>query len=131
VLRVSEPGRGSLSAARGSLSAAITNAVVRLHARAYGKGPTRASTRVGDGDYVLCLLRDPFTVSERTLIDAGRATMVTQNREAFYETAERPLRQVVESLVGCPVIAFTAGIATDCDLITQLFVLDPVDSRAQ
>jgi uncharacterized protein YbcI len=114
-----------LDAPRGAVIAAITNAIVRLHARAYGKGPSRASTDLRDGSYVLCMLRDPFTVAERTLIAAGRADSVKENRNAFYETAERGLRQAVESLTGYPVSTFLAGVSVDDDLVTQLFVLDP------
>ncbi|MEA2406412.1 MAG: hypothetical protein QOE69_531 [Thermoleophilaceae bacterium] len=112
-----------LGAPRGLLIASITNAIVRLHARAYGKGPTRASTHLRSGDYVLCVLRDPFTVAERTLIAAGEDSAVVQNRKVFYRVAERSLRDAVERLTGYTVAAFTAGVSVENDLVTHLFVL--------
>jgi uncharacterized protein YbcI len=114
-----------LVAPRGALIASITNAVVRIHARAYGKGPTRASTHLREGDYVLCVLRDPFTVSERTLIAAGETDAVVQNRKVFYRVMERSLRDVVERLTAHTVAAFSAGVSVENDLVTQLFVLEP------
>lgn len=95
-----------------------------MHSSAYGKGPSRARTHLHDGSYVLCMLRDPFTVSERTLISAGRVDVVEASRSAFYETAEPSLRDIVERLTGYTVVSFLANVATDIDLITHLFVLD-------
>ena len=110
---------------RGRTLAAISNAVVRVHARAYGKGPTRANTHLRDGQYVLCLLRDPFTTGEKTLIAAGRADAVHEHRRAFHQTVEVPLREAVENLTGCSVVGFVPGISVESDLITQLFILKP------
>jgi uncharacterized protein YbcI len=108
--------------------AAISNAVVGVHARAYGKGPTRANTHLRDGQYVLCLLGDPFTKGEKTLIAAGRADAVHEHRRAFHQTVETTLRKTVENLTGCSVVGFVPGISVESDLITQLFILRP--SRA-
>jgi uncharacterized protein YbcI len=108
---------------RGRTIAAISNAVVQVHARAYGKGPTRARTHLHDGQYVLCLLRDPFTKVEKTLIAAGRAEPVREHRRAFYETVEGVLREAVENLTACQVIGYVPGVSVECDLVTQLFLL--------
>jgi uncharacterized protein YbcI len=113
---------------RGRTIAAISNVVVRVHARAYGKGPTRASTHVRDGQYVLCLLRDPFTKGEKTLIAAGRADAVHEQRRAFHQTVEASLREAVENLTGYSVVGFVPGVSVESDLITHLFILEP--SRA-
>jgi uncharacterized protein YbcI len=115
---------------RGQTIAAITNSIVRLHARMYGKGPSRASTHLRDGSYVLCMLRDPFTVAEHTLIDCGRLGNVYENRRAFYEAEEAELRSEVERLTGHPVVAFVPGISIENDLVTQLFVLDEGEPAA-
>lgn len=109
---------------RGQLACAITNVIVRLHARLDGRGPTRANTHVQDGSYVLCMLRDPFTVAERTLIEAGRASAVNAKRGAFYAGAGPRLRAEVERLTGHAVVAFIPGVSIEHDLVTQLFVLD-------
>jgi uncharacterized protein YbcI len=117
---------------RGRTIAAISNAVVQVHARAYGKGPTRARTHLHDGQYVLCLLRDPFTKVEKTLIAAGRAEAVHEHRRAFHETVETLLRGAIESLTGYPVVGYVPGVSVECDLVTQLFLLrsSPPDGSA-
>jgi uncharacterized protein YbcI len=109
--------------ARGQVLAAITNAVVHVHARAYGKGPPRADTHLRDGQYVLCLLRDPFTRDEKTLIAARRGDAVHESRRAFYLVVEATLSEAVENLTGYPVAGFVPGISVESDLITQLFLL--------
>lgn len=114
---------------RGRTIAAISNAVVRVHARAYGKGPTRANTHLRDGQYVLCLLRDPFTRGEKTLIAAGRADAVHEHRRAFHQTVEATLREAVENLTGSSVVGFVPGVSVESDLVTQLFILRPSHSN--
>jgi uncharacterized protein YbcI len=113
---------------RGRTVAAISNAIVRVHASAYGKGPTRANTHLRDGQYVLCLLRDPFTRGEKTLIAAGHGDSVHEQRRVFHQTVEATLREAVENLTGYAVVGFVPGVSVECDLITQLFILGP--SRA-
>ena len=114
---------------RGRTVAAISNAIVRVHAHAYGKGPTRASTHVRDGQYVLCLLRDPFTRGEKTLIAAGRADVVYEHRRAFHETVEAALREAVENLTGWSVVGYVPGVSVESDLVTQLFLLESSPSN--
>lgn len=111
----------------GEVCAAISRAVVRLHALAYGKGPAKASTHVRDKQFVLCLLRDPFTRSERTFIAAGRTDVVCENRRVFHEMLERQLRATVEDLTGHRVTAFVPGVSIEADLVSQLFILDPAE----
>jgi uncharacterized protein YbcI len=114
---------------RGRTVAAISNAIVRVHARAYGKGPTRANTHLSEGQYVLCLLRDPFTRGEKTLIAAGRADAVLEHRSAFYETVEATLRETVKELTGDSVVGYLPGVSVESDLVTQLFLLQPSPSN--
>jgi uncharacterized protein YbcI len=110
---------------RGRTVAAVSNAVVRVHAHAFGKGPTRASTHLHEGHYVLCLLRDPFTKGEKTLIAAGRADVVHDSRRAFHETVEAVLREAVENLTGWSVVGYVPGVSVENDVVTQLFLLKP------
>jgi uncharacterized protein YbcI len=110
---------------RGRKIAAISNAIVRVHARAYGKGPTRANTHLHDGHYVLCLLRDPFTKAEKTLIACGRTDAVHLHRSAFHESVEAVLRAAVQDLTSCRVIGYVPGVSIESDLVTQLFLLQP------
>jgi uncharacterized protein YbcI len=110
---------------RGRTVAAISNAVVRVHAHVLGRGPTRATTHLRDGQYVLCLLRDPFTRGEKTLIAAGREDVILEYRRAFHETVEAALCETVENLTGWPVVGYVPGVSVESDLVTQLFLLKP------
>jgi len=69
----------------GTLSAAISNAVVGLVHDYTGRGPTRARTTIG-ADTVVVTLRDSLTKAERTLADCGQATEVLAMRRAFQDT---------------------------------------------
>ena len=57
---------------------------MQLHARLYGRGPTRAKTYL-TGDYALSILEEIFTPAERTLIAAGKGELVQASRTAFQD----------------------------------------------
>src|SRR6185369_5444792 len=81
---MSQSTEHDLPSDRGSARSAIANAIVRLHAEHYGRGPTRARAHVAE-DFVLVVLEDVFTTAERTLVAAGRADRVREARAAFAE----------------------------------------------
>jgi hypothetical protein len=60
---------------RGDLRASISNAMVRLKKRFYGKGPERARTYLND-NYVFCALESGLTRNEQTLVEAGQEDAV-------------------------------------------------------
>lgn len=110
---------------QGPLRGAISDAVVSVYARAYGKGPTRAKTYLDGGDYALCLLGDPFTPAENTLIAMGRADVVHRCRRAFHDVVEDELKETVKRLTGRPVRTVIAGVCVESGLVSQLFVFGP------
>jgi len=112
-------------ALRGSALAEISTALVQLHSRYYGKGPTKAKTYAFD-ELVVCVLRDGFTTVERTLLEAGDAESVNQMRRSFQLAMAGQFRQVVEEATGRHVVAYMSSIHTDPDLAVELFVLEPV-----
>src|SRR5690242_8965497 len=72
---LSQSAEEELPIDRGFARSAVANAIVRLHAEYYGRGPTRARAHVAD-DHVLVVLEDVFTTAERTLVAAGRGEHV-------------------------------------------------------
>ena len=54
----------------GTMRAAISNAMVGLKKRYYGKGPERARTYLND-NYVFCAMEGVLTRNEETLVAAG------------------------------------------------------------
>ena len=66
--------------------AVISREIVQIHARFYGRGPTRAKTIWRD-EIIVCVLEDIFTKAERMMVDGGRFQMVRANRQAFQDEA--------------------------------------------
>jgi uncharacterized protein YbcI len=114
----SQPGREV-----GSISSQISREIVRLHARLYGRGPTRAKTFLED-DYALCILEDVFTPAEHTLIRAGRADNVRVNRGAFQEAIDDELVAIVEVATGRKVRASLSQVHISAEIAAELFLLE-------
>jgi uncharacterized protein YbcI len=109
---------------RGAIAAAISNGLVALHKRYYGKGPTKAKTYLVN-DTVVCMLREGFTTVEKTLADSGKAGAVENVRRSFQEAMEPEFRKVVEDATGRQVIAYMSQIHCDPDISLEVFVLEP------
>jgi uncharacterized protein YbcI len=113
----------------GAVRSAISQAIVRIHADAYGKGATQAKTYVWD-NLVVTVLRDVLTVAERTLIDADRADTVREVRTTFQFSLEQTFRGAIERLTGRRVLSFMSQIDPAHGLGVEIFLLEPLDGRA-
>jgi uncharacterized protein YbcI len=107
-----------------SISAAISNAVVRIMAEYTGRGPTKARTSIRD-DVVLVLMQDTLTKGERSLLAAGQADFVLDTRHRFQRTMRDDLVAAVETLLQRTVIAFMSTNHMDPDMAAEIFVLQP------
>ena len=110
--------------ALGEALAEISNALVGLHKRFYGKGPVRAKTFLVDHT-VLCLLEGGFTIVERTLIDIGRDEVVRDLRHNFQLAMQEQFTEVVETRLNRRVVAYLSQVHTDPDVAVELFMLEP------
>ena len=108
-----------------SARAAISNAVVRIHARSYGRGPTKARTVMGE-DYAMCILENIYTPAERTLIDAGKGPQVSGMRATFQEVARDDFVSAVEEITGRQVRAFFSQVHQDPDMAVEVFLFHPL-----
>ena len=108
---------------RGQVAAAISNAIVGIHAKYYGKGPTRAKTYLVD-DTVICVMQDVFTTVEHTLIDAGKGEMVRDVRNTFQYALRREFQGAVRELTGRNPRAFLSQVDWDADVGVEVFVLE-------
>ena len=107
----------------GSVRAAISNAMVGLKKRYYGKGPERARTYMGD-NYVFCVLEGGLTRNEETLIEAGQHDLVRNYRLAFQEAVGPMTTDAVEQITGRKVLGYHSQIVFDPDRGFEIFVLD-------
>jgi uncharacterized protein YbcI len=111
-------------AERGSARSAIANAIVRLHAEHYGRGPTRARAHIAD-DFVLVVLEDVFTTAERTLVAGGRGEHVIAARDAFNQLLREQFVAAVELATGRRVRAFFSQASVDPETAVEVFLLEP------
>jgi uncharacterized protein YbcI len=110
------------SAPRGAMLLAISNAIVRLHKKYYGKGPTKARAYY-DGDVVTCVLSDIYTRAEQTLLANGRTASVLNQRHELQEVVRDEFIAEVERITERQVIGFFSGNQPDPDLSVEVFVL--------
>jgi uncharacterized protein YbcI len=108
----------------GQPRAVISDALVQLVSRHFGKGPTRAKTYIFD-DYVLCVFQDLLTTSEKTLVERGRGDLVREYRLAFQDALDGEFRQVVESATGRRVLTYHSQVVFEPDMGFEIFVLEP------
>lgn len=130
-LPLREPATASLDAGRTSPLLEISNAVVALHKRYYGKGPTSAKTYMV-GELVVVLLKGGYTQVERTLHREGLSEAVFVQRRAFQDAMQERFRRVVEDATGREVLAVMSSNHIEPDLSCETFVLgdDPAPTAA-
>ena len=107
----------------GSMRAAISNAMVGLKKRYYGKGPEKARTYFGD-NHIFCVLDGGLTRSEETLVGAGKQEAVREFRLLFQETMRKTTIGAVEEITGRAVIGYHSQIVFQPTTGFEIFVLD-------
>ena len=107
----------------GAQAAAISNALVQLHRRAYGKGPTKAKTYLLD-DIVLCVLEGGALRIEETLRDHGEEEMVHQVRRTFQAALNDEFRGIIEGATGRQVRTFMSQFDPQHNIAAEIFFLE-------
>lgn len=102
----------------------VSNAVVRLHKRFYGKGPVKARAHLSH-NVLTVVLEGGFTRGEQTLHDHGHAQEVVRSRLAMQESIENEFRAAIESILYRSVRSFMSANDPSNDLQAEVFVLDP------
>jgi len=105
------------------MAAAISNAIVGIHSRHYGKGPTKAKTYLIE-DTVVCVMQDVFTTVERTLIADGKGDLVREVRTNFQYTMRHEFTEAVRDITGRQPQAFMSQIDCDADMAIEFFLLE-------
>jgi len=122
IVRPTAPEEESYGA--GSQAAAISNALVQLHRRRYGKGPTKAKTYLLD-DLVVCVLEGGALRVEETLRDRGAEEIVHEVRRTFQNALEHEFRAIVERETGRRVRTFLSQFDPEHNLGAEMFFLEP------
>lgn len=113
-------------ASRGKQLATVTNGIVALHRKFYGKGPVKAKT-FAVNDTVLTVLHGGFTTVEETLIADGKGTEVEAVRRSFQGTMRVRFTAVVEAALGRKVVGYMSQVSTEPMAAVELFMLEPSD----
>ncbi len=124
-------GLGSVNGARderGQLLADVSNAIVRIHKRFYGKGPVKARAHLSQ-DLLTVILEGGFTRGEQTLHDHGHADEVVRSRLAMQSSIENEFRAAIESILYRSVRSFMSANDPSNDLQAEIFVLHPRGSE--
>ena len=106
-----------------SLRAAISNAMVGLKKRHWGKGPERARTYLGD-NYVFCVLEGGLTRNEETLLEAGKDDAIRSYRLLFQEVVSEASTGAIERITGRKVLGYHSQIVFRPTRSFEIFVLD-------
>src|SRR5881227_2711692 len=96
-------------------TAAISNEMVRLFARYFGRGPTKARTTLTTN---LCVvsMADAMTRAEQNLVDAGEPEAVRGMRSTLHRAMRDDAVGAVESILRRPVVAYLFDIDTDANI---------------
>lgn len=108
----------------GDALAQVTDGLVALHTRFYGKGPTAAKTHYMD-DAVVSFLWEGFTKVEETLIASGRGEAVADLRRSFQAAMEDEFTAVIETATGRQVSAYLSQVNIDPNMAVEIFLLRP------
>jgi uncharacterized protein YbcI len=108
----------------GTVSAAVSNAVVRVVREYTGRGPTQARAAISR-DLVSVVMADTLTKAERSLVENGKADLVLQVRQEFQRAMRHDLVAAVETITEREVIAFMSDNHIDPDMAVETFVLRP------
>jgi uncharacterized protein YbcI len=114
----SSPGEPATSS---PVVAEIARGVVKIHARYFGRGPTRARA-IWRSDVVVVILEEIFTRAEEVLVDADRFDQVRAHRQAFQDHVEPLFRNLVEQATGRSVRAFLSQVSEN-GIASEVFVL--------
>ena len=109
---------------RRSMAQDVSDAMVGLYKRYYGRGPTKARTHVTH-DAVMCVLEEIYTTVERSLVDRGDHETVARVRRSFQRHFKREFVDAIEKVTGRTVRAFLSESHTDPDLAVEVFLLEP------
>jgi uncharacterized protein YbcI len=104
---------------------AVSNEMVALYKKAFGRGPTKARAQFAGPDTLVVLLQHTLTIAERNLVAMGQAERLRELRLFTHYALEDELRAIVERALGRRTVAFMSAIDIRRDLSAELLTLEP------
>jgi uncharacterized protein YbcI len=100
----------------------VANAMVRLKADYYGRGPSAAKAYLND-EVLICVMRGGLTAVERTLLDGGEEDLVRRVRLRWQDQLVGRFSETVAEITGYRVLSFNSQVLFDPDYIIEMAVL--------
>ena len=129
--RSEQPSEAQASRLDGAQLAAISNALVGLHRRYYGRGATKARADQVHDELVIVELRDAYLTVERTLIERGQLNTVRQTRKTFQQAMFTEFLDAVEQVTGRQVCSYASESISSPEAILEIFYLEPASGVAE
>jgi uncharacterized protein YbcI len=112
---------------RTSVTAEISNTMVRLYKEQFGRGPTKARTLWCSDDVLTVILESTLTPAERNLAAMGEHQRLRDTRTFLQYATVREFCEPVEAITGRKVRSFLSAIDTEVEgLSIETFILHPV-----
>jgi uncharacterized protein YbcI len=105
--------------------AALSNAIVGLHRRYYGRGATRARCYQPHDDLVLVEMRDAYITVEHTLLARGQEDAVRSARLTFQQAMSAEFIGAVEEITHRKVQAYRSESFASPEVVLEIFYLEP------
>jgi uncharacterized protein YbcI len=106
----------------GEKLAEVANAVSKVKANFYGRGPEGAKAYLND-NLLVVVLRGGFLDVEETLIERGRSDKVRDLRITWEEELDAEMTQEVERVTGLNVSDYHSQVLIRARVIVELFLL--------
>src|SRR5262249_9381580 len=123
-IRDSAGERGSTLTERGSTLTEVCNAIVQIHKRFYGKGPTQARAHLSR-DLLAVVLDGGFTRGEKTLSERGHEREVLHARMVMQQAVQEEFRDAIEQILGRSIRSFMSASDPIAGLQAEIFILYP------
>jgi uncharacterized protein YbcI len=100
----------------------VANAVSKLMANFFGRGPEGAKAYLND-DLVVVILRGGFLDVEETLIERGRPDKVRDLRTTWEDELDTEMTQQVERITGLKVLDYHSQVLLRERVVVELFLI--------
>lgn len=109
---------------RDAVTAAISQALARIHRDHIGCAPAQARTSI-DGETITVTMRGVFTRAETTLIAAGHGEKVLARRRQLHAGMHDEIAAAIETLTGRTVAALMSANHFGPDVSVEVCLLAP------
>lgn len=113
---------------RGAVLSEISNEMVRIQKRYWGRGAVEAKSYLID-DFLLIVMRGGLTVAEESMLARGHAREVRAFRQVWQDDMTEILTTMVEDRTGRHVVNYQSQVLFDPDVVIEIFMFGEPGSK--